>query len=133
MRMRVRSLNRYKNDKGFIFPLAIAYSLLTFVMLISSVSIYVSEKQYTSLMKDYYNCNSMLLLALKHIIDMVDDGKEVNHGVVQFSAGEVSYNIQKQQDNNIIISVQMKNSRNETLKSEMLYNLKNKQIMEWKE
>jgi competence protein ComGG len=119
-------------EKGFIFPMAIILSLLVCTAIFAAVEIYLDEKKYAVLITEYYQRNTMELLALRDIRGIIESGGENSKGTLQFSNGTVTYQT-AESDGDIAISLFIKNDTGEEFESEIRYNQTEKRIVRWEE
>lgn len=120
-----------KGEKGFILPMALFLALLACTMLILSVDIFLGEKKYAVLVKEYYIRNTMSVMAIREVARRIEEGN-FGAAVLRFSDGIVSYTVKKDGDE-AAISLQTENESGEQFKSEIIYNHAEKKVIRWVE
>jgi hypothetical protein len=122
-----------KNEKGFIFPLTLMVTFIAFFVIISSVNIYLSEARYLNETKGYYIRNGMMTIAVKRIMNQIENENILDHGTISFEDGLVSYTIQQMEADQYQILMITNSSFGQETKNEVIYNHKQKRITKWVE
>ncbi|WP_276210282.1 competence type IV pilus minor pilin ComGG [Heyndrickxia coagulans] len=118
-------------QKGFILPVVLFLALAACSMVISGTDIYLGEKKYAVLVKEYYLRNTMSLFAIREAAQKLGKGDK-SPGELRFSDGKVSYNI-KQDGDTAVISLTAENESGEPFKSTIRYNQTEKKVLQWEE
>ena len=122
-----------KNEKGFILPYTLMVTFLVFFVIFSSVQIYLSESKYLQETKGYYLKNSMIGLAMRTLIEQMENHHFLDRGMILFEEGNVSYQIEPIDDLRYRITLVTITSFGQQIKNQLLYDQSKKRISKWVE
>ena len=125
-----------KNQKGFVFPITVAFTFFIIMIFIQAIELYKLETEFSNHEKMNVELDSIMKVAvndIKIVIASPPETKTEAEGTIEYPSGRVSYRLHRLNQHTVKVNALCLSKSNKKYEAEFTLSLPDMQLMEWKE